>query len=287
MFHVKGTALNTCGVYLRGYADVGTTYSGKNSVIENICHCDCPTDNRYKHKAGRGEVWDASVAIGYQLCACDDKLVFAPVVGYSIHEQRVKRFGPLHTFFEENFLGLQPPKDSDCCEVLCPDNVCKLDLQKCLFKSTHRSRWTSPFVGMDATYEWTCNTTIYGSMEYHWANYNGRGRWAFTQTFVDDYRQTANGCGYVFGLGGVWNCNDCWSFGVDAKWNKWDTRRGKDRSCLACGDCFNTCNALTPVTKAFGDLNTECIGEQETICSRLIDNEWQSVQVVFTANWTF
>lgn len=284
-FGIRGVAVTECQLYFRGYAKYGQIYSGENHTTQFFCG-DCPEKLRFKHRAGRGEVWDLSAGVGYQLCACDDKLTVTPIVGYSIHEQRVKRFGPLHTFFDRNFLN-NFIHESSSSDQQCDENLS----HKC-FTSSYRARWKSPWLGVDFAYRTECDLTLYGSLEYHWDSYSGRGRWTLRDSFVDDFSQSANGNGQIYTFGGKWDYNDCWAFGLRFDYQDRDTRHGKDRTHIKVN---NVCPderiaPYVPSPESSGSSIADqgaCFGEQNFIDSRLNRVEWTSASIVATATLKF
>lgn len=282
--------------YFRGDASVGGIYSGKSRVTNFNCFCDGENrnDHRFNRKTGRGEVWDISGGFGYQICACDNALKFIPLIGYSWNELRVRRFGPVHGFarqqgndcsacddsFDDSFFGTaaaQPATSlaksssnyNDDSGNFIDDN----SNGRCFHEgrcpnANYRARWNGPWVGFDLAYNFNCNLDLYGSFEYHWLHFNGRGHWNLRDEFVDNFSQGANGNGqtYLFGLNYHWL--SCFDVGVEVEFKNWYTRRGHDRS------YFNS------------NLDSHC-DRPEITYNRLNFVNWNSVSVSGTVGYDF
>lgn len=255
--------------YFRGDVNVGKIYSGKSRVTNYDCFCRGGRNrsHEFKRRTGRGDVWDVSAALGYQICACDNQLRFVPLIGYAVAEQRVRRFGPVHGFAaprgvdrdrfcrdgcddsysrdwsgsgsDNSSVAAQPAsiakysdhRSSDCCfdHDYCPS-------------SRWRARWTGPWLGFDAAYNLNCNVDVYGGFEYHWAHFSGKGHWDFQNRYADNFSQGANGDGQIYTFGLNWNPWDCWNFGLEVKFQQWNTRRGHDRSYFNSDDSSSHCD---------------------------------------------
>lgn len=234
---------NICNCfYFRGIANVGQIYSGKSRVTTFFFPCDSFDVERFHEHVGRGQTWDLSGALGYQFCACDNQLIFTPLLGYSAHEQRLRRFGPVHGYIDQSFFS----DSSRFCSSSERNNSqqhafakggcsersnCCFDSVKCV-SSRWRARWSGPWVGFDLDYAINCALDFYGAFEYHWAHFTGKGRWNWADKFVDDFHQSANGNGQTYTLGLSYRYWDCWAFGVEANFQQWRTRRGRDHAFL-------------------------------------------------------
>ena len=108
---LRGTYVTCDNIYLRGYADYGwVTHgrarvsnhvscreSGSGSSSENFFPIEAAgieeNGSSFARDRGRirtGEVYDVSIAAGYQFKLCDDSFAIAPLVGYSWHGQHLR-----------------------------------------------------------------------------------------------------------------------------------------------------------------------------------------------------
>ncbi|MEJ2314994.1 MAG: hypothetical protein P8Y85_09600 [Nitrospirota bacterium] len=72
-------------VYARGSLDYGWILDGDNQDSDYLGDNRTLEFSRSNNDAGDGNVFDASVGIGYKII--DNKLMVAPLVGYSYHNQ--------------------------------------------------------------------------------------------------------------------------------------------------------------------------------------------------------
>lgn len=263
--HVKWKNLNiweieargkyvTCdNIYLRANADYGWITSGKNRDSD---HRFFDGDDYYgygyesefefarSHSKTRGHVYDARIAIGYEFKLCDCSLGIAPLVGYSWHGQHLRdRHLRQHFCFDdytdydftygdysfsdyESFYGSYGSYGRN--------------------NSRYHTRWNGPFIGFDFDYRFWCDWTLFGTYEFHWAEYHARGHWFLRNDLCDGFRHRAkNAYGNIFDIGVKMDFCDCWTLSVKGEFQWWYANHGRDRArflegkfCDVKTDCF-------------------------------------------------
>lgn len=223
--------------YVRGYADYAHTFSGTNTDSDYYNLVDEETGNlvkknalwlKTKQKAGKGEAFDFSFGIGYLFDFLCKRLTFAPMVGYSYHEQHLRMFkGKVVFDLVDNIVGEFPN-----------------------LHSNYRARWQGPWLGFDTAYEWDCSIKFFGGFEYHWADYNASGHWNLRKDFTKDFQHKGNnGYGLIGTLGASYDFWDCWTAGIMANYQTWHLKNGRDKTFLnpVVADAYYSGN-LSPVT---------------------------------------
>lgn len=168
--------------------------------------------SRSLNSANKGEAFDLSVYFGYKMNApfndCFHNFEFCPKVGYSHHEQHLsmhKGFQALDVFDINNlgpFAGL---------------------------KSSYRARWFGPWVGFDAAYEMCCKFKIFGSFQYHFARYNGKGHWNLRSDLADDFQHHGWAHGFLSRVGAQYEFDSGVAYGIQATYLTFKLRDGRDR----------------------------------------------------------
>lgn len=206
----------TCqNFYFRGNADWGWIFDGKNRDTDY--RLDERTDkviefSRSDNKANKGQVYDASVGAGYfsRWCFGLQKLRFAPVGGFSWHEQH------LHIYDGYQVLDLDDP-------IFEGHHFQELD-------STYKTRWYGPWAGLDLYFHLNEKITIYGAFEYHWMHYHARGRWNLRDDIIGDFHHTGFGNGYFTTISADYNFCNRWYMGAQFKFNFAHIHNGKDKT---------------------------------------------------------
>lgn len=209
-----GSICNT--VYMRGYADYGHIYKGKNTdtdyettfapdggyILKDSIWC------KSKQDAGKGEVFDLSFALGYPYAFFDEQLRFVPLAGYSYHEQHLRLF---------NAEILIDTKDGMVGPV--PN-----------LHSNYRTQWQGPWVGFDVAYQWTCELKVFGSFEYHWAYYHADANWNLREEEIEKFEHSSHDAqGIISSLGVCYDFCDEWTAGLMANYQTWQARHGQEK----------------------------------------------------------
>lgn len=193
--------------YWRVSGMYGNIESGKNHHHEYALD---GKDGEYSvthSNADRGQVWDVGGAFGHVWVSDTGRFAFAPLVGYSFHEQRyhilggVQEYNPL-----EGIVGRIP------------------DL-----RGRHMAEWSSPFVGVDAVLRLQCNVTLRAGAEWHFVRYQGDGYWRMDDTFDIHWQDKAFGYGATGFFGFDCDLCDGWSVGMWGNYRHFYTRQGHHR----------------------------------------------------------
>lgn len=209
--------------YFRALVSHGWIFDGK------VQDSDYAGDNRTfefsrsNNSADDGDVWDASVGIGYPFRIGGDEIwTIAPLVGYSYHEQNLTLTDGNQTIPR---LGPFPGLDS-----------------------TYETQWKGPWIGLDLHFKakeieiWPQRIEAYFSTEYHWADYDAEADWNLRPDFEHpkSFEHEADGNGWVLGVGFnfVLNPNLLLNFNYD--YQNWSTDDGTHKVFFADGTTAKT-----------------------------------------------
>lgn len=176
----------------------GITNHGK---YEQCGKDELTNEGRFDLHVKKGNSRDASAAIGY---------MFEPVCGLEVI--------PL--------IGL----GYDFLSVSMRDNHCFSAGSANLNRISYTSKWTGPWIGLDARYNYNCFQFETG-YEYHWANWHGNWKApkrSRREISFSDIRQSNNANGNVGYLKFGWNINSCFYAGVEVKYQYWKANGGDE-----------------------------------------------------------
>lgn len=204
----------TCyNLYFRGNADYGWIFDGDNTDSDYRAknRRDRAIEySRSNNNAGKGQVYDASAGLGYFIRWC--KLRFAPLGGYSIHEQHLHLYNGYQSIDldEPHFEGHHFPG----------------------LNSTYNTRWHGPWAGLDMYYHINDQITLSGTFEYHWLHYRAKGNWNLRQDILGDFIHTGFGDGYFGTLSLDYNFCSGWYLGALCKLSYAHLNNGKDKTVI-------------------------------------------------------
>lgn len=201
--------------FVKGEFGYGWIVDGKNQ------DSDYEGDNRtleFSRSTGStdgDDVIDLSFGFGFSFHFLQNKLSLSPVFGISYNEQNLNISDIVQTIPASGPLA---------------------------GSSTYKTEWKGLLAGFDIEYLFTKKFSLFGSIEYHWGDYEGEGNWmlrpefAHPRSFVheDDY----TGISFVGGASYYFTPN--WSFGINVSYLKWKTDVGLDRVFLADGRTIDT-----------------------------------------------
>jgi hypothetical protein len=230
IFQVKAgmrAAINKA-IYVRASLAYGWIFNGENQ------DSDYEGDNRTReysrsiNKADDGDVWDATLGLGYQFNLLSERLRLIPLAGYSYSEQNLVITDGLQTVSEP---ALAPSGDPPA--PLGP--IAGLD-------SIYETQWYGPWLGVDLWFQASPKITLYGSFEYHWADYEAVANWNLIDKFAhpNSFEHDADGSGIVVTFSGEYVLEGPWSLSFTANYQNWSTDPGTDRLYYADGAISDT-----------------------------------------------
>lgn len=148
----------------------------------------------------RGNAYDLSGGLGYQFNFDCARIAFAPLAGYSYHQQRFKS----RTYRNE----LNPIADNS------------------LAHNDYKFRWSGPWVGFAAAYQATCQLQLYVDYYYHWARFRGTVKEHFVLGQLPNHLRSNRAYGNQFTVGGVYTFCDYWYVGVKYDYKQFCGHKG-------------------------------------------------------------
>lgn len=197
--------------YFRTNGMYGNIVSGKNHHNEYSFEEDDATGEIEKVKysnthsnADRGQVWDVSAGFGHMWISDTGRFSFAPLAGYSFHEQRMHILGGVQEYNPlEGIVGRIP------------------DL-----RGRQYAQWSSPWVGLDMLLRLQCNVTLRFGGEWHFVRYQAHGYWRMDDTFDVHWQDKAFGYGASAFFGFDAELCDGWGVGLFGTYRHYYTRQG-------------------------------------------------------------
>lgn len=254
----RGSYTGCNNYYIRVNGNYGWIYDGRNRLSANTSSSR-PGDetSRIKGDCNRGHVADIQGGVGYSFTSNWRRCIVTPIVGWSYNEMS---------------LFLQNPKQtinySDAPPLL--GNIPNLSYR-------YKPRWYGFWAGADVlvSVETPC-VLLFGSFEYHWAQYHAKGRWNFMDRFVDTYSHRSNGKGFVGYLGFNYRLCRSWYVGIQGAYRNLQFQKGKHKTLRLVNDLANP-------DMAFGTMPEIPLGTHTHI-RRIRWSSW-SVSLTLTYRW--
>ena len=170
------------------------------------------------------EMWDLSTGVGYAFILSRDRLMVAPLVGYSFSKQNLRiKHG-------NQVISARSPAPA----------VGPLSGQ---LNSTYFARWMGPWIGCDMLYRVgvkhpDAHPMQFGlSAELHYADYYGEGNWNLRSDLAHPKSFEHEADGYGICISGEWLITLAahWDLAFNANYQHWSTSSGTDRKFLASG----------------------------------------------------
>lgn len=210
------------GAYFKGYIQYGWIISGDNQDSDYAGDNRTLEFSRSNNSTDDDNTLDASAGIGYQFNLGTGLIGFAPLFGYSYHEQNLRITDGFQTIpATGSFEGLD---------------------------STYETEWKGPWVGVDLIIRSPEKTTLLDDFElglefeYHWADYTGVGNWNLRDDLAHpkSFEHDADGQGIV--LSAYWNIffKENWALNLSGNYQTWNTDAGLDRVFTAGGEILET-----------------------------------------------
>ena len=203
-------------LYLRGSIGFGWILDGDNQDSDYLGDNRTFEYSRSNNSADNGNVMDASVGVGYPFKPGAGWLRMTPLLGYSLYEQNLTITNGFQTIPPDgSFSGLN---------------------------STYDAKWKGPWVGIDLSIEASRRLALFGSFEYHRADYDAEANWNLRTDFghPKSFEHDANGKGIVVSAGGSYAISKNWLINANIDYREWSTDAGTDRIFFADGTTSDT-----------------------------------------------
>jgi hypothetical protein len=183
-------------------------YAGDNRTLEF---------SRSNNGADDGDVWDFSVALGYDFSFLSDILTLTPLGGFSYHAQNLKMVDGVQTVSNFGWPVPLGPFDG-------------LD-------SSYDTDWYGPWIGGEFSFAIPGKAPgepihrFWLGLEYHLAEYEAKANWNLRPDFAHpvSFEHEADGDGWVLTGGYSWFFTPRWALDIKGKYQKWETDPGIDR----------------------------------------------------------
>jgi hypothetical protein len=220
---VEGRAQLNRIVFLRGNLNYGWIQSGR--VRDSDYNSDDRQDeySRSISHNGGDQVWDFSLGAGYPFLFAKDRLLIAPLLGYSYHVQNLRI--------------------TDGKQVVTWESGPPLGTIDGL-NSTYRTRWMGPWLGCDLRYRIEGVPTgrqpmeLGLSLEIHWTDYEAEANWNLRGDLDHpvSFEHAASGMGYSFTSEWLIELTLQWDLAMRFHYQYYLTDSGKDRIHYVSGD---------------------------------------------------
>ncbi len=221
ILQIKGTAkASVRRFYMRGSLGYGWILDGDNQDSDYLGDNRTLEFSRSNNDGGDGNVFDASIGIGYAVV--DQKLMIAPLIGYSYHIQDLSAQKGFQTIETPPFtppIGPFPGLDS-----------------------TYEAHWHGPWIGVDVSHGASEKLNLHASFEYHWADYEAKANWNLRSDLAHpvSFRHDADGDGIVVSGGAVYDPERFWPLSLTVEYQDWSTDPGINRVFVADGTILET-----------------------------------------------
>lgn len=243
----RGKYITCDNVYLRASADYGWVTSGKNTDRDssNFNGYDFSGSEREflrTHAKTKGHVYDVKLAVGYQFKLCDDSFSVVPLIGYSWNAQHLED-SHLRRSFSRNSVSAPslPSVDSSARSQGSSDYFESFSSGSGYSSHSgnhakYHARWNGPFIGFDFDYRFgcACEWDIFGTYEFHWADYHAKADWILRRELFNGFHHHAkNAYGSVFDIGVKWDFCECWTASIRGEFQWFWADHGRDRARIA------------------------------------------------------
>jgi outer membrane protein W len=189
----------------------GRIYEGKNQDSDYFGDNRTLEFSRSNNGADEGDVYEASVSLGYQWVSPIQKLSFVPKLGLSYRAQNLKIVD-----------GVQTVSDFGNTTPLGPFDG--LD-------SSFDATWFGPWIGLDTVFDVTPKFSTYVDTELHYVFYNAEAQWNLRSDFAQplSFEQEAEGVGVILRLGGAYQIDKQLALNFHLEKTDWlADRKGQD-----------------------------------------------------------
>lgn len=213
--------------YFRGYADYGWILGGENQDSDWAGDNRTLEFSRSNNGADDGDVYDLSIAAGRNFVIGDSDFRWAPLIGYSYHEQNLKIVDGKQTLFDKSIVAAI--NNIPVSEVVDPDLTG--------LNSTYDTEWWGVWYGIDLEYQPNPEFRVLGSFEYHFAEFYAVANWNLRDDFAHprSFEHEGDGQGILLALSGEYMFSESWSATLGFDYADWKVDDGVDRVFLASG----------------------------------------------------
>ena len=223
-------------IALRGYADYAWIFDGKNQDSDYLGDDRTYEFSRSNNNADDGDLWDASLGIGYPFRWGRSLIsTITPLAGYSHHEQNLK--------MTDGYQTISIPVVTSTSKVIPPPVGPFSGLN-----SSYDTQWKGPWVGIDLAFaaaeinSFAQRFETYFSYEYHWADYHAQADWNLRDNFrhPKSFEHNADGTGWIIdgGLNFILIHRIALNFNFD--YQNWRAKDGTDKVYLTNGTTAKT-----------------------------------------------
>ncbi len=213
-------------LYVRGHLSYSWIRDGR--VRDSDYGADDRSDefSRSISETNDDDLWDVSLGGGYAFYFADDRLMVAPMIGFSYNKQNFRIENGRQVISADNPYSTNPGDN--------PPPVGPLSSE---LNSTYFARWMGPWVGCDVRYRLDGQMPYRPPMELglaievHWADYYGEGNWNLRDDLEHpkSFEHETTGFGVRLAGDAVIHCSDRWSVTIMAEYQDWTSEAGTDR----------------------------------------------------------
>ena len=240
-------------LHLEGQLGYGIVVDGKVQDSDYVGDNRTLEFSRSNNGADKGDVWDVSVALGYDFSFVSDMLGITPLFGLSYHAQNFYMVDGVQTVSNYGwptplgpFAGLDSSYDADWFGPWTGADFSITIPRKGLAEPAHRFligfEWHFYFE-YRARADWNLRSSFAHPVSFE--HETDGGIWPF----ADD------GGGWVFTGGYSWFITPRWALDLRGKYQKWETDSGEDRTYF-----YDGTSGTTPLNKVKWDSFSTTIG---------------------------
>lgn len=218
--------------YFRGTIGYGWITDGENRDSDWAGANRTLEFSRSNNGADDGNVFDLSIGTGRKFDLGKKGFRWAPLIGFSYHEQKLKIVDGTQTLFDKAIVAAINDMPESAIES--PDLTG--------LNSSYDTQWWGVWYGLDLEYQATQKLRWLGSLEYHFVDYYAAANWNLRQDFAQpkSFEHEGDGRGVVVAVLGEYAFAQLWSASLGVDYSNWRVEQGIDRVFLASGEVAAT-----------------------------------------------
>lgn len=215
--------------YCRGGFNYASIYSGR--VQDSDYAGDNRTDeySRSISESNDDRLWDISAGVGYVFTHLDERLIVAPLVGFSYHRQNFRITNGYQVISREDS-GRETPAP--------------LGSLSSALNSTYRAEWMGPWLGCDVRFRLDGQLPDRSLMEFglslelHWTDYYGEANWNLRSDLQHPVSFEHDAHGFGLSISFDWRIQLAapWELSFTMSHLHWTTGDGVDRKFSTTGE---------------------------------------------------